>query len=305
MAFDPDRLIERRRLKRGVIIWRTLGIVALVALAIVAVGRFGFDGVPRDHVVRLWLDGIVLDDPKLETALDEIADDSSVKAVIVRIDSPGGTATGGESTYLALRRVAEKKPVVAVMGTTATSAAYMVALAADHLLARISSITGSIGVILQTAELTELLADLGINAEAIKSTPLKAQPSPFEPLTDEARVATKAVIDDTYGMFVDLVAERRRLPREAVLTLADGRIFTGRQAEAAGLIDAIGGEPEARKWLETGAAVSAELPLRELRREGIEEDWLDSLGSRLGEAIVPARLRLDGLVSLWQAQPGK
>lgn len=305
MAFDPDRLIERRRLKRGVIIWRTLAIVALVVLAIVSVVRFGYDGALGDHVVRLWVDGIVLDDPSLEAALDKVAEDAAAKAVIVRIDSPGGTATGGESIFLALRRVAEKKPVVAVMGTTATSGAYMVAIAADHVLARVSSITGSIGVILQTAELTELLADLGIKAEAIKSAPLKAQPSPFEPLTDDARAAVKTVIDDTYGLFVDMVAERRKLPREAVLWLADGRVFTGRQAKEAGLIDAIGGELEAREWLETSRAVSVDLPVRDLRRTDLEDDWLDSLGSRLGNAIVPARLRLDGLVSLWQAQLGK
>lgn len=303
MAFDPDRLIERRRLKRGVIVWRTLAIVALVALAIVAVARLGV-GV-GDHVVRLWVDGLVLDDPGLESALEEVADDASVKAVIVRIDSPGGTATGGESIYHALRRVAERKPVVAVMGTTATSGAYMVALAADHVLARVSSITGSIGVVLQTAELTELLADLGIKAEAIKSAPLKAQPSPLEPLSDEARAAVKDVIDDTHGLFVDMVAERRNLSREAVLKLADGRVFTGRQAKEAGLIDSIGGEPEARSWLESSRAVSVDLPVRELRRDDSRGDWLDSLGSRIGEAIVPARLRLDGLVSVWQAQPGR
>ncbi len=305
MAFDPDRLIERRRLKRGLIIWRTLAIVGLVVLAIVAVMRFGSDGVMGERIVRLWVDGLVIDDPRLETKLDDIAKDSGVKAVIVRIDSPGGTATGGEAMYLALRRIAQKKPVIAVMGTTAASGGYMVALAADQVFARVSTITGSIGVILQTAELTELLADLGIKAEAIKSGPLKAQPSPFEPMTDEARTAVKAVIDDTYKMFVDMVVERRNLPRDVVLTLADGRIFTGRQAKELGLIDAIGGEQEALEWLKTNRAIASDLPISELKREDFEGDWLDSVSTRLGNAIVPARLRLDGLVTLWQAHPGK
>lgn len=305
MAFDPDRLIERRRLKRGVIVWRTLGVVALVLLAIVAVVRFGLDERGGDRVVRLWVDGIVLDDPALEARLDEVAENDRVKALLVRIDSPGGTATGGEAIFHALRRVAARKPVVAVMGTTATSGGYMVALGADHILARVSSLTGSIGVILQTAELTELLADLGIKTEAIKSAPLKAQPSPFEPLTEEARAAVKSVIDDTYDMFVDMVVERRNLPRQSVLALADGRVFTGRQAQELGLIDAIGGEPEARAWLEANRDVPKDLPVRDIRREDLEAGWLGTLGARLGDAIVPARLRLDGLVSLWQAQLGR
>jgi protease-4 len=305
MALDPDRLIERRRLKRGVIVWRTIGVVALVLLAIVAVVRFGLDERGGDRIARLWVDGLVLDDPALESALDDIADNDRVKALLVRIDSPGGTATGGEAIFHALRRVAAEKPVVAVMGTTATSGGYMVALGADHILARISSLTGSIGVILQTAELTELLADLGVKTEAIKSGPLKAQPSPFEPMTEEARTAVRSVIDDTYDMFVDMVAERRKLSRQAVLALADGRVFTGRQAQELGLIDAIGGETEARNWLEATHAVSEDLPVRDIRREDLEGGWLDTLGTRLGDAIVPARLRLDGLISLWQAQLGR
>lgn len=306
MAYDPDRMIDRRRLKRGVIIWRTLAIIALVVLVIVAVARFGFDGAPgASHVVRLWLDDVIVDDPSREAALDEIVNDNSVKAVIVRIDSPGGTATGGEALYLALRRIAATKPVVAVMGTTATSGAYMAALAADRIIARESSITGSIGVIMQTADVTGMLSDLGVKTEAIKSAPLKAQPSPLEPLTEEARRAAQAIIDDTYALFVDMVAERRKLPRDAVLRLADGRVFTGRQAKAAGLIDALGGEIEARAWLEGSHAVDADVPVRDLGRTEDAADWLDLVGEKLRSAIIPTRLRLDGLVSLWQAHPGQ
>jgi protease-4 len=306
MSYDPDRMIDRRRLKRGVIVWRTLAIIALVVLAIVAVARFGFDGVPGgSHVVRLWLDEVIVDDPAREAALDKIVNDDSAKAVIVRIDSPGGTATGGEALYLALRRIAATKPVVAVMGTTATSGAYMAALAADHIIARESSITGSIGVVLQTVELTGLLGELGVKTEAIKSAPLKAQPSPLEPLTEEARRAAQAIIDDTYALFVDMVAERRKLPRDTVLRLADGRVFTGRQAKTAGLIDALGGELEARAWLESSHAVDVDVPVRDLDRPPDEADWIDLIGEKVRSVIVPTRLRLDGLVSLWQAQPGQ
>jgi protease-4 len=163
MSFDPDRLLDRRRLKRGVTAWRAVAIAALVALVVVAVGRFGVDGLRgREHVVRLWVDGIIVEEPEREAALADLADDANVKAVIVRINSPGGTAVGGETLYLNLRRVGVVKPVVAVLGTTATSAGYMVALAADRIFTREATLTGSIGVVFQTAEFTRLLDDLGI-----------------------------------------------------------------------------------------------------------------------------------------------
>lgn len=298
MTFDPDKLLDRRRLKRGVIAWRAVAIAALVALVVVGVGRFGVDGLRgREHVVRLWVDGIIVEEPEREAALAELADDADVKAVIVRINSPGGTAVGGEMLYLSLRRVGAAKPVVAVLGTTATSAGYMVALAAERIIAREATLTGSIGVILQTAEFTRLLDDIGIETEAIKSGPLKAVPSPLEPLDAATRAASRAVVNDIFEVFVGMVMERRTFSRARALAVADGRVFTGRQAVAHDLVDAIGGEREAQTWLAETHGIDTDLPVRDLWGEAD-----DSLWGRFKvwtRTLLPKRLTLDGLLAVW------
>ncbi len=292
---EPDRLLDRRRLKRGVTIWRTLAVLALVAVALVAAAPFAFDG--GERVARLWVTGLIEDDPTRDRLVAELRDDDAVRAVVLRIDSPGGTAVGGEALYLSLRSLAEAKPVVAVLGTTATSAAYMAALAADHVLAREASITGSIGILFQTAEFTALLEEIGVRAEAIRSGPLKAKPSPFERVDDSTRRVMRSVVRDTYESFLGLLVERRALDRETALGLADGRVFTGRQAVAAGLVDAIGGEVEARKWLAQIHGVSEAMPVADVMSG--QGDLLETIGATLERALPARTLSLDGLIAVW------
>ena len=297
MSLDADQAMDRRRLKRRLTVWQITAVVAVVVAVVAAVGRFG---VGANHVARLVVGGIILDDPWRDDALAEIAEDDNAKALIVRIDSPGGTMVGGEALYTGLRAVAGKKPVVAVMGGTATSAAYMTALGADHILARAGSVTGSIGVILQTADITGLLEKLGIKPEAIKSRPLKAQPNPLEPLTPKGREAARVVVLDLFELFVDMVEERRNLPRDKVLALADGRIFTGRQAVANGLVDALGGEADARRWLAETHAIATSLPVKDVEIEHEGALWRDLIGGLAGKVLFSERLTLDGPISLWQ-----
>ncbi len=298
MTLDADQIIERRRLKRRLAFWRVLGVVALVAAVVAVAGRFDLV-VEGDHVARFAIVGIILDDQAQQDALDGVADNDKAKALLVKINSPGGTYVGGEALYQSLRRVAEKKPVVALMGTTATSAGYMTALGADYIVAQASTLTGSIGVIMQTADLTGLLEKLGIKPEVIKSGPLKAQPNPLERFTPEARKATKKVLDDFFNMFVDLVAERRSLPRDKVLGLADGRVFSGRQAKKVGLVDSLGAEPEARKWLAETHKIADSLPVKEVKVKHENEPWRDLFNSIMGKVLFSERLRLDGVISLW------
>ncbi len=300
MALDVDRYFDRRRLTRALRFWRVAAIVAAVAFVAALAARF--DSLPRASVALLEVHGIIFDDTDRIDALDDLADDQHIKALIVHIDSPGGTVVGGENLYLALRRVAEKKPVVAVMAELATSAGYMVALGTDHLVARQGTVTGSVGVLMQTAEFTGLLEKLGITADTIKSSPLKATPNPLEKLTPQGRAAAEDVVQDMYAMFVDMVAERRGMDRERTLKLADGRVYTGRQAIANGLIDEIGGEREARAWLENTRNIDVRLPISvvEIRRQtGFLEGLLEDM---LGKAMFSERLRLDGLISLWHPQ---
>lgn len=210
---------------------------------------------------------------------------------------------GGEALYRNLRRVADNKPVVAVMGNVATSAAYMAAIAADRIFASNGTVTGSIGVILQTADLTEMLSSLGVRMEAIKSSPLKAQPSPFEKLDDKARAATQTVVDDIYAMFVDMVAERRGLDDTRARELSDGRVYTGRQAVELGLIDQIGDVMAARAWLAETHDIAPDLPIRSVT-DGMDEfDWLGERASALiGKIMFSERLSLDGLMSVWHPE---
>ena len=298
MTPDPDILLDRRRLKRGLVLWRLVAIVSLVAIVLVGYARF--DGVLlRDHIARFEVEGIILDDADVMAALDEIAGNSRVKALIVHIDSPGGTFVGGEQLYGALRDIAAKKPVVAVMGTVAASAGYMTAIASDRIFARQGTITGSIGVIMQTTDITGLLGKLGITAEAIKSAPLKATPSPLEPLSDEARAASQAIIDDMYGLFIEMVAEQRGFEMSRARALADGRVYTGRQAVANGLIDAIGGEAEARDWLAAERDIPRSLPVHDVTIDRPGENWLANARVLSQKMLLPERLTLDGLISLW------
>ncbi len=299
MSRDADYIVDRRRLRRRLLFWRLFAVLSLTVLAVVVATRYEKPEF-GDYVARFWVSGIILEDSDRDQALAKLAKDDGVKALIVRIDSPGGTVVGGESLYRSLRAIAGKKPVVAVMGTTATSAAYMTAIAADHIVARESSITGSIGVLMQTANLTGLFKKLGIEPETIKSGPLKAQPNPFEPTSPAARQAIQDVVMDMHAMFVDLVAERRGMARPAALLLADGRIYTGRQALAAGLIDALGGENEALKWLAKSADVSRELPVRDVTVDREDGIWREMFNGTIGKTLFSERLRLDGLISLWQ-----
>lgn len=299
MALDIDNILDRRRLKRRLTFWRVIAVVAVVAVVIVGIGQFRDIG-ERDHVAVLNVSNVIVANPIRDTALKRLIDDDRAKAVLVRINSPGGTVVGGEQLFLNLRKVAEKKPIVAVINELGTSAGYMAAIGADYIIARQGSITGSIGVLLQTTNITGLLEKLGISAEAIKSAPLKATPNPLEPLTPAARAATQAIVSDMYDMFVNMVSDRRKMDLGQVRQLADGRVFTGRQALKNGLIDELGGDEEARAWLASEKGVDKDLSVRVIetrRRRGAVRELLDST---IGKTLFSERLTLDGVISLWQ-----
>jgi protease-4 len=299
MALDADTLVDRRRLKRHLNIWRTLAIVIAVGAIAAAVGRFtGLKG--GDYVSRLTIANLILHDTDRIAAIQRIADDENARALIVQIDSPGGTVVGGEALYQALRKVAANKPVVAVLGQVATSAGYMVAVASDYIIARKGTITGSIGVIMQTTDISGLLKKLGITAEAIRSGSLKALPSPFEPMTPEVRQSARALVDDVFSMFRDLVAKRRQLSPAEIESLSDGRVFSGQKAQKLRLVDAIGGETEARKWLESVKGIAASMPARNIRDRRSVEDWVRYVTKIAQKTLLSERLTLDGLISVWQ-----
>ncbi len=306
MALTSDLILDRRRLKTRLGFWRVVAVLALAAAVVLALSLagVGLRG-PLElghHIALVKVEGLIVDDRDRAELLAEIAENDAVRAVIVRIDSPGGTVVGGQALYAQLREVAEAKPVVAVMGEMATSAAYMIALGGDHIVARPGTITGSIGVLLQSADITGLLDSIGIKPELIKSDPLKAQPNPLEPLTDTARAALRSMIEDVYQQFVDLVAARRGFDPETARNVSDGRVYTGHQAVELGLIDALGGEEEAREWLVATHGLNPGLRIRTTEPRRDPADVVDFLSQLVGNALFSDRLRLDGLVSVWHVE---
>jgi protease-4 len=317
---DHMAIADRRQLRRKLSFWRIAALVFLVAIGFVSYRLVTGDqtGSAAPHIARIRISGMITDDRELLERLQSIADSTQAKALIVSISSPGGTTYGGERLFQAIRKVAEKKPVVSDVRTLAASAGYMIATAGDTIVAGESSITGSIGVIFQYPQIDEVMKKIGISLEEIKSSPLKAEPSPFHPASEEAKTMIRNMIMDSYSWFVDLVAERRKLPRDEVLKLADGTIFTGRQALNVKLIDKLGGDDDILDYLET-RDVSRDLPIVEWKdSEASSSFWfahaLSGLFRYAGitmpiapdalEGWGPSKLFLDGLVSVWQVGKG-
>lgn len=324
MTLTADQIVDRRRMRRKLTVWR---IVAFLALAAAAVGIAGIvagggtlPGLAPPQIARISISGFITEDRAMLDLFDEIAKTDGVKGVIVAIDSTGGATSGGEALYEGLLRLSAKKPTVASMGTFGASAAYMAAIATDHVVARRTTITGSIGVLFQFPEISKLMETIGVSVSEVKSSPLKAEPSPFAPPTEEAKAMINSVVLDTYNWFVDIVAERRKIDRADALRLADGRIFTGQQALGVKLIDEIGGEEQAIAWLAT-KGVDAKLPVRDWhpKRESAGFFTADAallwIARQLGLApeflrggaldrLLPERLKLDGLLSVWQGPSG-
>lgn len=304
---DSDALMAIRRLRRHLTVWRLLAVVGFALAVILLIGeRHGFDGLDgEDHVARVTVEGVIVMDHDMIDLLDQIADDPTAKALIVDITSPGGTFDGGEAMYSALRRVGNEKPVVAVMGGIATSGAYMTAIGAERIFASYGTITASIGVIMQSADVTELLDKVGIKPETIKSGALKATPNPAEKLQPDARQQLQDVVNELHTRFAQMVADRRGMTLDAVLQrTGDGRIMTGARALEANLIDEIGGYTDARTWLATAHDVSTDLPVLDWQLDDPLHWWRDGVSAMVstifGKSLWTERLRLDGVLALWQ-----
>ncbi|MEM1162230.1 MAG: signal peptide peptidase SppA [Pseudomonadota bacterium] len=272
MTANADMIIDRRKTRRSLAIWRIAAIVAIVVAVIAMLPKFGGSGF-GPHVARISVDGIIFHDPQREQAILDLAEDDMVEAVIVSIDSPGGTLVGSEALYEALRTVAEAKPVVATMSEYAASGGYITALAADYIVARRNTLTGSIGVVMEAPNAEGLLDALGIEVNRIKSAPLKAEPTFTSRPTPEALSAQQQLIDDAFDWFKGIVADRRALSGQALDKVTDGRAHTGKQALTLGLVDALGSEAVARQWLQDEHNISTDLAVQNRRWGGDERPW--------------------------------
>ncbi len=319
MARDIDHIIDRRSLRKKLTVWRVATLLALAAALVAVLAAAGlFSGASRNsaHIARIPIEGMITENRALLKLIDDARENKMVKGVVLTIDSPGGTTVGGEAIFEAVRKLAEEKPTTASVGTLAASAGYMIATASDHIVARRSSIVGSIGVIFQYPQAAELLDKIGVKLKEVKSSPLKAEPSPFHNAPPEAETMIRNLIMDSYHWFVDIVAERRPLSRTQVLGLADGRIYTGGQGLELKLIDAIGGEETAKDWLIEEKGLDKELKVlvwRPAERRNTFpfgayiRDWLGGQELRALDGLsaddlpnaFPKRVFLDGLLSIW------
>lgn len=300
MGLDADYLLDRRTLKRRVIFWRLLAIIIALGLTTYVVLSHTELPLAHSHIGSLQIEGTIYHDKERVKAIEGARDNPSIKALLIEIDSPGGTVVGGETLYQAIRYFAEKKPAVAIMGNLATSAGYMTAIAAEKIFAQKATITGSIGVLFQTAEITSFLEKLGVTVEGIKSSPLKGSPSFLEKVTPKARNTTRSIVDDMSNMFIRMVADRRNLSIDHAKTLSDGRVYTGQMALKHGLIDEIGGRREALKWLKIEKNIPDNLPIINLRTNTSKINWLERIQSITQKVGISERLMLDGLLSIWQ-----
>ncbi|KAB1073239.1 signal peptide peptidase SppA [Methylobacterium planeticum] len=323
MAADAELLIDRRRLRRKLSLWRVLGIGGLV----VAAGAVGFRiragtegplfGAVQPQIARISIGGFIAGSESTAKLMKRVGDSAAVQGVVVSINSPGGTTTGSEELFRNLRTLAEKKPIVAFVDGTAASGAYITAIAADHIVARETSLVGSIGVLFQYPDVSGLLDKVGVKVESVKSSPLKAEPSGFTPTSPEARAALAAVVGDTYGWFKGLVADRRGMDETQLAAVADGRVFSGRQSVPLRLVDELGSERQAIAWLENERKVGKNLPVRDWKPTsdsnfrlwsalGLGADLLglDGLGASLRIlGTETGEIARGGLLALWRPSP--
>lgn len=320
MSLDADHIVDRRRMRRKLTFWR----VTAVFVAVAAIAALAYAVAPRtaaiagaEYIARIKIQGLIRGNQERVEALDRLARSSAAKAVVVHIDSPGGTTAGAEQLYDALMRLKNRKPTVVVVDGLAASGGYIAALAADRIFAQETSLVGSIGVLFQYPNFTDLLKTIGVQVESIKSSPLKAAPNGFEPTSPEARAAIESIVKDTYNWFKNLVQTRRSMDQALLDRVSDGRVFTGRQGLELKLIDALGDERAAVAWLRKEKNIPASLRVRDYKLEprfrdlsflhlaavtALEAVGLRSLALRLetwGTLQAVERLNLDGLLALW------
>lgn len=248
-----DYIIDRYKLKNSVNKWKFIALI-LFLIALFTIFYHKGDSVSEiksDYIASIDITGMLMQNKETIKSLNKIANDSNIKAVLVNINSSGGTGVGGESLYREFRKIAEKKPIVASIGEIGASAAYMAAIGTDRIYAYDISLVGSIGVIIMNIEVSELAKKHGINLELIKSSPLKGIPNYFEKLNGQQKEYIQSLVNESNKFFIELVKKRRSLSEDDLKKVSDGRIFTGSKANKLKLIDQIGDGADAVKWLQS------------------------------------------------------
>lgn len=276
MTDDNTQKPRRRRLFRT-LFWVILGGFLLLSLVNIVLGP-DFDLSGEDRIALIRVEGVILDAQQTVGDLKKYAESPSVKAIVLRIDSPGGGVVPSQEIYDEVKRIRSKnnKAVVASMGTVAASGGYYIAAATDRIMANPGTLTGSIGVIMELANFEGLLKKIGVESVVVKSGEHKDIGSPFRKMKEEDRRILQAVMDDVHSQFIEAVAEGRSLDVGEVRPLADGRVFTGRQAKAAKLVDELGDLDDAIKLAAEMGGIEGEPKVVEPRRRFSVRELLES-----------------------------
>lgn len=286
---------ETSPLRRGI---RTLGLVIVGFFVLVLGITLLVEVIPvgnENSIALIRIEGVILDSHEVIQQIEHFADDSAIQAIVVRIDSPGGAVVPSQEIYAALKRVRDdgEKTVVTSMGNMAASGGYYIASASNMILANPGTITGSIGVIMELTNVEKLLDKVGIESLVVKSGLHKDLASPFRPLSEDSRAILQHVMDDVHDQFIHAVAEGRDMEVEQVHALADGRIFTGRQALAVDLVDRLGTLQDAIQLAADLAGITEEPTVIEVEpRFSLQDLIRNQVRDALYAIITPNTFRL-------------
>ena len=251
MSLDWQILEENKKKSFRKGLWRGIFISIILVAIFFLLSNFNNLSSNFPHIARISISGIIYDNIKLVETINNLSKNENVKSVFVKINSPGGTVVGSESLYVAIDRLSHIKPVISLMGEVATSGGYIVALASNHILARQNTLTGSIGVIIEYQNFSELSNKIGISIDSIKSGKIKGGQNPLSPFDPLVKNNDQKLVDYSFDWFISLIKNNRNVDPNVIDLVSDGRTLTGGMAMDLGLIDGIGSEKEALEYLET------------------------------------------------------
>jgi protease-4 len=279
--------MSRRPLYTGLLIFLVIGAVVFLGVYLVT---FMVEGgaLADEQIALVRIEGVILDSKEIIDEISRFEETPSVKAIVLRIDSPGGAVAPSQEIYHQIKRIRteSQKKVVVSMGTVAASGGYYIASASDRIVANPGTLTGSIGVIMEMANVAGLLEKVGVESVVIKSGEHKDMGSPFRKMGSEEKAILQNVLDDVHDQFIEAVSEGRGIGLDQVRHLADGRIFTGRQAVKLGLVDELGGLDDAIRLTADLVGIKGKPKVVETKKrfsiiDLLKSQWLGSLSSSL------------------------
>ena len=266
-----------------------------IALIILFIGITFFDSIfnkQDNYIAKVSIENIIYTDDDFSILLDDLKNDQNVKAILVDLNSPGGTIVGSQTIYNKLKSLGENVPIAVSMKEVAASGGYLISLAADRIFCYKGTITGSVGVILQTVNLNNLLEKIGLEPLIVKSGSMKSVPNPFEKVDEEKKEKIISLVDNMAEQFLNLVIQSRNLSKKEIDLISDGSVFTGAQAKEINLVDEIGDEQDAITWLKKKADLDDKTKVLEIKKP---ESFLNDINLNTSNILK----KMSGILAIW------